>query len=258
MYRTLLLDIAGVLHEDDKPLDGAIEAVSALRDAGVTLRFVTNSSRTPRQNVHNKLCDLGFDIKANELFTAPLAARRWLEHRCRQPFLLIHPDLREDFDGMQTDNPDTVVLADAEDALSYQNLDTAFALLMEGRPLLAIGYNRYFRSGGRLHLDAGPFVRALEYAAGVKAVVAGKPSADFFAQVLADTDCAPNDALMVGDDVVADVQGALDVGMHACLVQTGKYRPHDEDNLTGDAIVAPSLGELARTLLSQGFELDEL
>ena len=36
---------------------------------------------------------------------------------------------------------------------------------------------------------------------------------------------------MVGDDVEADVQGALDAGLQACLVRTGKYRPGDEQRL---------------------------
>lgn len=253
MYRTLLLDIAGVLHEDNQPLPGAIDAVAELRGAGVTLRFVTNTSRLPRQGLIDHLCALGFDIQPRELFTAPLAARRWLATHGRQPLLLVHPNLLEDFRDMQTDNPDAVLLADAEDALNYQNLDAAFALLMAGAPLLAVGDNRYFRRGEQLHLDAGPFVRALEYAADVTAVIAGKPSVDFFTQVLADTGCAPEEVLMIGDDVQADVQGALDAGMHACLVQTGKYRAHDEDELHGNAMLAASIGELVKDLTAQRF-----
>lgn len=250
MFRTVLLDIAGVLYEGDKPVAGAVEAVADLRDGGVVLRFVTNTSRTPKRRVLEKLCGMGFEVAAHELFTAPMAARRWLEQHGKKPFLLIHPDLREDFDGMATDHPDAVLLADAGNDLNYPNLDAAFALLMEGAPLIAIGDNRYFHAGDRLHLDAGPFVHALEYAAGVEAVIAGKPSADFFRQALADADCPPEDALMVGDDVSADVQGALDAGLQACLVQSGKYRPHDEDNLKGEAMIAPSIAALAERLLS--------
>jgi len=36
---------------------------------------------------------------------------------------------------------------------------------------------------------------------------------------------------MVGDDVFADVNGALKAGMKAALVKTGKYRPGDEKKI---------------------------
>jgi ribonucleotide monophosphatase NagD (HAD superfamily) len=36
---------------------------------------------------------------------------------------------------------------------------------------------------------------------------------------------------MVGDDVAADVMGAVSAGLQGVLVQTGKYRPGDENQL---------------------------
>lgn len=53
----------------------------------------------------------------------------------------------------------------------------------------------------------------------------------------------PGGALMVGDDVQADVIGALDAGLHAALVRTGKYREGDEQRAAG-AMVAADLAEL--------------
>ncbi len=35
---------------------------------------------------------------------------------------------------------------------------------------------------------------------------------------------------MIGDDVRDDIAGASDAGMKAILVQTGKYRPIDNDH----------------------------
>ena len=37
---------------------------------------------------------------------------------------------------------------------------------------------------------------------------------------------------MIGDDVLDDVQGAIDADMNGILVKTGKYRAHDEDKLS--------------------------
>lgn len=64
-----------------------------------------------------------------------------------------------------------------------------------------------------MSLDAGPFVAALEYAAQVEATVFGKPAPAFFDAVLAALGTAPNETVMIGDDIEADVNGALAVGL---------------------------------------------
>ena len=48
---------------------------------------------------------------------------------------------------------------------------------------------------------------------------------------------------MVGDDVFGDVEGALHSGLQACLVRTGKYRPADEEKISGDFHTLDSVGE---------------
>jgi ribonucleotide monophosphatase NagD (HAD superfamily) len=76
-----------------------------------------------------------------------------------------------------------------------------------------------------LVLDAGPFVAALEFASGKRALVAGKPSAAFYQAALRSLGLdASAAAAMVGDDLWSDVRGAQDAGLQGWLVRTGKYR----------------------------------
>ena len=57
----------------------------------------------------------------------------------------------------------------------------------------------------------------------------GKPAAAFFEAALAFAgNIAPGAVMMIGDDVVGDVEGAINAGLRGCLVRTGKYRPGDE------------------------------
>ena len=132
--RAVLLDIAGVLHEGGVPLPGALEAVQKLRDAGIQLRFVTNTSRRTRSSTVAQLQGMGFAVEAEQVFTAPLAARSYLEHRDLRPLLVIHPDLAEDFQGMNCEDPNSVFVADAAEHFAYPLLDQAFRLLIEGAP----------------------------------------------------------------------------------------------------------------------------
>lgn len=249
MLRGLFLDLSGVLYEGSQPLPGAVDAVRQLQQSSLQLRFVTNTSRKNRQQILADLAAMGFAIEPEQLFTAPAAAASWVREHKRNPFLLVHPDIRCEFDPTSEAEPDVVVIGDAENDLNYQQLDIAFRLLMEGAPLIAIGDNRYFKAEGKLHLDAGPFVRALEYAAGVKAIVTGKPSVAFFQQVLSDTGLHTGDVMMVGDDVFGDIEGALKAGLQACLVKTGKYRIADEKRITGKFSVHHSLAHLVEALL---------
>jgi ribonucleotide monophosphatase NagD (HAD superfamily) len=40
-------------------------------------------------------------------------------------------------------------------------------------------------------------------------------------------DCEPREAVLIGDDIVGDVQGAQRVGVRGILVRTGKFRASD-------------------------------
>jgi ribonucleotide monophosphatase NagD (HAD superfamily) len=58
--RAVLLDIDGVLTVSWEPLDGAVEAVQTLRDAGLPLVLVTNTSSRTRARIAELLADAGF------------------------------------------------------------------------------------------------------------------------------------------------------------------------------------------------------
>jgi HAD superfamily hydrolase (TIGR01458 family) len=231
MIRGVLLDLAGVIYEGDKALPGAGDAVARLRDAGLPLRFVTNTTRSTKRMVLDRLATLGLQLGEDELLTPAKAARVWLAQNDCSPALLVHPNLVQEFEGLP-ERPDTaVVIGDAGESFTYDNLNRVFRQLLGGARLIALAKNRAFKDqDGELSLDAGAFVTALEYASQRTAIVLGKPALDFFAAALASMGCSPADAVMVGDDAEADVAGALRAGLGAAvLVRTGKYSPGDED-----------------------------
>lgn len=251
MIRAVLIDLSGTLHIGHRALPGAVEAVRRLRQAGLQVRCVSNTSSRSRRQLLDLLSGLGLPFAPVDLFTAPLAVARHLaEHRLR-PYLLVHPDLEEEFAGFDTRAPNAVVVGFAAEHFTYRRLNRAFQLLLQGVPLLATGRARYFQGENGLQLDAGPFLAALEYAAGTMPLVLGKPAPDFFRRALAEMDCPPEAAVMIGDDVENDVNGALAAGLQALLVRSGKYRPGDENRITrpGTSTVA-DLAAAADLLLS--------
>jgi HAD superfamily hydrolase (TIGR01458 family) len=257
----ILLDIDGVLHVSGEAIAGAGDAVRALRDDGHRLRFVTNNTTRTRDRLAEQLRGLGIELDGAELATAPLAAAKLLAGR--RVLALTMEAVRGDLaTGVELvdDGADVVLVGGADETdetgrvFSYENLNRAFAALEGGARLICLHRNRWWQTARGPLLDSGAFVAGLEYAAGVEAEVVGKPSRAYFDAALAELEAEPEDAVMVGDDVEADVAGAKAVGLRGILVRTGKFR---EDTLAAadpppDGVVA-SIAELPAFLRERGW-----
>ncbi len=228
MIRAVLCDLSGVLYVGDRAVPGARDALLSLRAAGVGVKFITNVTRLPRRRIVQQLLRLGFDVDAEDVFTPAIVARSFVTREGLVPHLLIHPNLQEELADLSGSSPNAVLLGDAGHAFTYENLNAAFRILITGAPLLVMGTDRYYREPDGLSLDAGPFAKALSYAAGAPVQVLGKPSPDFFRLAAATLGVDLDQVVMLGDDYEVDVRGALDAGLQAILVRTGKYREGDE------------------------------
>ena len=223
----LLLDLSGVIYVEDEAVPGAAEALAALGAGEIPVRLVTNTTMRPRRAILERLDRLGIEAAPEELITpATLAASRCAEAGYESVSLVVLDELREDLAGLEPrgESVDAVIVGDLGEGWEYEVLNRAFRHLMDGAALIALQKNRYWETAEGLSLDAGPFVAALEYAAGREAEVVGKPSLAFFELALRELGVSADRAAMVGDDIEADVGGAMNAGLAGILVRTGKYR----------------------------------
>jgi HAD superfamily hydrolase (TIGR01458 family) len=234
----VLVDIDGVLYVGDEPIAGAVAALEELRALSSGLRLLTNTTSKSRRQIVEHLHELGFDVARDEVLTpAALAVRHCQEREYRSVKLLVGEALRDDLtelsDAASGGAVDAVILGDLGDGFTPEILNEAFRLLMEGAELVALQHNRYWRRPDGLVLDVGAYSAALEYATAKEAVVVGKPAPAFFGAALADLNAPPDRAVMIGDDIEADVGGAIAAGLRGILVRTGKYR---EDTLEASGV----------------------
>ena len=252
MTQGVLIDLSGTVYIGNTLLPRALAAIDLLHQRGIPIRYITNTSRSPRLAIPQKLHDLGLSVPEDEIFTAPRAVADYLRSHRLSPWLLVHPAIQQEFAGLVDQQPSAVVIGDAEQGFSYANLNQAFRLLLDGALLLAVGDTRYFKEDDGMSLDVGPFVKALEYAAGCEAIILGKPSSMFFHAAATRLGCRPQETVMIGDDVFSDVNGALKAGMKAVLVQTGKYRQGDERQIRAPgACVCADLYEAVQMLCAE-------
>ena len=206
----------------------------------------------PAPTHRSDLALLGLQVALEDVYTPAALAHDFLARRNLAPFLVVHPELREDFSGLRTDGEKAVVVGDAGEFFTYDLLNRAYRKILQGAEFLALAKNRNFLDhDGELSLDAGPFVAGLEYASGRAATVLGKPAPTFFKLAVEGLRCAAEDVAMIGDDAEADVGGAMAAGLMGVLVQTGKYRPGQEALLADrPTLVAKNLKVAVDLLLS--------
>ena len=223
----LLIDLDGVLYVEEERVPGSLEALQRLRNSGLALRFVTNTTAHSRERTLAKLTRLGFAVAEPDLVTpAALAVRHCRERGHQRVMLVMNEEVKRDFADLQetASDADAVIVGDLGPAFGYDVLNHAFRQVMHGAELIALQKNRYWLRADGLSLDVGPFVAALEFATGTEAYVVGKPAPAFFTDVLSDLGATPDAAAMIGDDIETDIGGALHAGLAAILVRTGKYR----------------------------------
>lgn len=255
--RGVLLDIDGVLHISMQPIAGAAEAVKWLERHGYATCFVTNTTTMARVTLAERLRAIGLPIHEEHLITAPVATANYIRQRYagKRCWVLTKGDTEADFAGIQLvqSNADVVVIGGAEELLTYEAMNAAFRMLMDGAELVAMHTNLYWRTSEGLRLDSGPFVRALEVASGKKAAVLGKPDRAFFEQALLSIGVAAREAIMVGDDIENDIAGAQRAGLRGVLVCTGKHHADSPllERVHPDALL-PSIVDLPGWLEGNG------
>src|SRR6266849_2113130 len=260
--RGILLDIDGVLHVGMPPIVGAVDTLRCLEEHGYRTCFVTNTTTMARATLAQRLSKIGLPISEQQPITAPVATANYIRQHYpgKRCWVLIKGDTIADFAGIQTVgagelasarvHADIVVIGGAEELLTYQAMNAAFRMLMDGAVLLATHTNLYWRDSDGLRLDSGPYVYALELATGKHATVLGKPDRAFFEQALLSIGVKAAEAVMVGDDLESDVHGAQRAGLRGVLVCTGKHHADSPllQQVHPDAIL-PSIADLPQWLL---------
>lgn len=236
----LLVDLDGTLYTNAGPIEGAREALERISAAGIAYRYVTNATHKPRREVAAHLKELGFPVEEPWIITPAVAAAERLVVEGASCHVLVNDSLLEDLEGIRTtaDSPDYVLVGNVGNGFTYNRLNEAFRYLVDGADLIALLENRYWEdAGGVVHLDAGPFVAALEYASGKGAYCVGKPGRVFFERALEDLGLSPGEAAMVGDDLHLDVAGAQGAGLLGVLVEGGRSRSEKDSAIRPDLLL---------------------
>jgi HAD superfamily hydrolase (TIGR01450 family) len=232
-YDALLLDLDGCVWIDEEATPRAVEAMAAVREAGLGVVFVTNDARTSVETLVRKLWRLGFMASVREVVTVGSVVQQLLaDERSGGSAFVVGTQALVDHvadAGMRiangssfADRADVVVVAAHED-LRYAELRHATRSVLRGAELIATGRDRSFPTADGVDPGSGAVLAAIEWAAGRPADrVAGKPEAPMYRTALDRLGDGAGRVLAVGDRLDTDIAGAVGYGLDAALVGAGE------------------------------------
>lgn len=232
VHDVALLDLDGVVYVGPNAVRSAPAALTAARERGMRLAYVTNNAARTPDSVAAHLRELGVPASDDQVVTSAQAAATVLADQlpAGARVLVVGGDGLVDALGERGLVP--VFSADDEPVAVVQGFspDVGWRLLAEGALALAAGVP-WVASNTDLTIPTprglapgnGTLVNVLRSATGRDPVVAGKPELPLHAEAVRRS--GAQHPLVVGDRLDTDIEGARRAGTPSLLVFTGVTTP---------------------------------
>ena len=229
-YDLVIFDLDGVVYLGSEPIPGAPESIRATVDGGTAVAYVTNNASRRAREVADLLRSMDIPALDEEVVTSGAAAAQLLaaELRPDAPVLVVgSASLREELRaaGLRpvdsaADGPVAVVQGYAP-TVGWADLAEGCLALRAGARWMATNTDATMPSARGPVPGNGSMVAALTSALGGRKpdVVVGKPEPALF-EVAAQRRHREH-ALVVGDRLDTDIEGAIRARMDSLLVLTG-------------------------------------
>jgi HAD superfamily hydrolase (TIGR01450 family) len=225
-FEALLLDLDGTLYRGDVVIPGAPQALSG---GNQVLVYVTNNASRSAVAVAAHLAGMGFGATEDEVVTSAQAAAHLLAGRLDSGATVLvvgTDDLAAEiervglrpirrFDG----TPPEAVVQGHSPHTAWPDLAEAAYALRAGALWVAANTDATLPTERGLAPGNGSVVAALQAATDLEPTVAGKPYAPLLDDAL--DRAGTRSALVVGDRLDTDIDGAHCVGLPSLLVLTG-------------------------------------
>ncbi|MFC9437040.1 HAD-IIA family hydrolase [Nocardia sp. NPDC057030] len=227
-YEALLLDLDGTLYRGHAVIEGA---PAALADDGSAQRlmYVTNNASRGPETVAAHLTELGFRASTDEVVTSAQAAARLLAERLApgaDVLIIGTDDLAAEVTAVGLrpirrfdDTPPAAVVQGHSPQTCWADLAEAAYALRADALWVAANTDKTLPNERGLAPGNGSMVAALRAASEREPIVAGKPYAPLLEDAL--VRAGTRSALVVGDRLDTDIEGANTVGLESLLVLTG-------------------------------------
>lgn len=253
----VLCDLDGVIWLAHQPIEGSVDAVTALRAAGKRVLFVTNNSFSTYDQQVDALGAIGIDADGDVVTSAMAAASvmqpGWRVLVCGGEGLIqevekVGAEVVVPYRQRGASGPFDAVVVGFHREFDFEVLSDALTAVRNGARLIGSNADPNYPTPTGPIPGGGSILAAVEKATGQTAVVTGKPHRTM--AELVHRMCeghGPHNMVMVGDLPETDGAFARTIGCAYALVLSGMTSSSDGVDAE---IVAPSLHHVAEHLLS--------
>ncbi len=252
--RAFIFDLDGCVYAGATLLPGVAELLRRLRASGRQVLFLTNNSREDGAELAAKLQRLGLAAHPREILSAaeavgPFLARRFGAARVLaigSPTLLrLLAEAGHSLAPLEGREDPHAVVVGHDPSFTYDKLTRLARAVARGAAFIAVNLDpRLPMEGGEFLPGCGALVEAVAAAAGARPEIVGKPRPHLFREALARLGTSPGDAVMIGDSLLADVQGAQAVGLRTVWLAPAGAEP----DLVRPDLTIHAFAELAEQL----------
>lgn len=258
-YGLYIFDLDGTLYRGEEVISGTPEVVAQLRAEGALIRYVTNNSGRTRQNFVQKLSQMGFAARPEEIVSSATGVASLAKQRgYRSAFVVGEPGLvttlREVGVAVVNALPNGLTVPQGAvqipvDAVivgicrhfDYSLMESAMNAILGGAEFVATNRDAtYPLEGDRFQPGAGAVVAGIATCTGREPFVVGKPNPFLIETILQETGVSASETLVVGDRLDTDIECGVRAGCDTFLVLTGV-----EKKMPNGQLGAETLSELA-------------
>ena len=231
--RGILFDLDGVLWRGKEAVPRAAESVTAVKSAGLAVRFVSNNSSFGPVEVQRRLLRHGIPAELEEVFVVSDQLAREIARREPRAtvYLIGTAGMRKELEnhGLRViDEPEEIdyltdfVVVGNDPNLSMEKLTRALRCLQKGAQYAAVNLDATYPVEDGHVPGSGAVAAAVSAMAGRGPdLMIAKPKPDLLLKAAESMGVAPDECVMVGDSLHSDVPAAKAAGMPSLLVLTG-------------------------------------
>jgi len=228
MIKAVTLDLDGTIYLGTKPVDGAAEYVSFLRDNGIKYLFVTNRANRLPEVIAEQLNEMGIDCKPEDILTSSQATADYLDPA--PAYIIGEIGLEKalmDRGFTLTEQAPKYVIVSYDRSFTYAKMHIACNLIYKGAQFIATNPDQCLRMEDGVHPGTGSIVAAIEAGCRQKAMVIGKPQPMILRVAAERMGTAPAETLAGGDNSDTDVPAGISAGMQSAIILTGLSTAED-------------------------------
>ena len=224
-----IIDLDGTVYRSQTVIPGAREGIERLRDGGLNVVFVTNSSTKTRETCRDRLASLGIEAAVDDILTSASVTAAYVtqEYPTASVLTIGSPALDHEFsqaDGTLTEDPTEadVLVVGKDRSFDFETLTRGLRALESGATFVGTNEDRKVPTDSGMVPGCGALIAAISYAANQDPdQICGKPHDPMIEVSLDKLAADPADCLVIGDNPETDIEMGRRAGMTTVLVLTG-------------------------------------